>query len=96
MSIGHSTHPLEGFVGLLRQHRVEVVVDVRTSPFSRFNPQFNRDNLLLGLREAGIRYLFLGEELGGKPDGDEFYDPRRPCSIRPVGRDQKRFFDWPV
>ena len=75
MSIGHSTHPLGVFVDLLQRNGVEVVVDVRTSPFSRFNPQFNRDNLRLGLREVGIRYIFLGAELGGKPDGDEFYDP---------------------
>ncbi len=75
MSIGHSTHPPGVFVDLLQRYGVEVVVDVRTSPFSRFNPQFNRDNLRLGLREVGIRYIFLGEELGGKPDGDEFYDP---------------------
>ena len=73
-TIGHSTHPPEVFVRLLQQHGVEVVVDVRTSPFSRFNPQFNRENLLRGLREEGIQYLFLGEQLGGKPDVDEFYD----------------------
>ena len=67
MSIGHSTHPIDEFVGLLRRHGVEVVVDVRTSPFSRFNPQFNRENLGLGLSEAGIRYVFLGENWGENP-----------------------------
>ncbi|MXY77154.1 MAG: DUF488 domain-containing protein [Acidimicrobiia bacterium] len=45
-----------------------------TTPFSRFNPQFIRQALERGLRAAGIRYLFLGEELGGRPDGDRFYD----------------------
>ena len=73
-SIGHSTHPVEVFVELLQRHAVESVADVRTMPFSRFNPQFNRHALKRDLHAAGIRYLFLGEELGGKPDGDRFYD----------------------
>ena len=75
LSIGHSTQSLEDLDALLQQHRIEVVGDVRTSPFSRFNPQFNRRDLQLGLNEAGIQYVFLGAELGGRPDGDEFYDP---------------------
>lgn len=74
LSIGHSTHPTEVFAELLRGHRVESVADVRTTPFSRFNPQFNRHSLEKGLHAAGVRYLFLGEELGGRPDGDRFYD----------------------
>lgn len=74
-SIGHSTQTLEHLVKLLRQYGVEVVADVRTSPFSRFNPQFNRRDLQLSLRQAGIDYVFLGKELGGRPDGEEFYDP---------------------
>ena len=59
---------------LLRRHGVESVADVRTTPFSRFNPQFNRQSLERDLHPVGIRYLFLGEELGGRPDGDRFYD----------------------
>jgi uncharacterized protein (DUF488 family) len=74
-SIGHSTQPFEALVKLLRQHEIQVVADVRTAPFSRFNPQFNRRDLQLGLREAGIEYVFLGKELGGRPDDEEFYDP---------------------
>ena len=73
-SIGHSTHPIEVFVELLRGHEVESVADVRSTPFSRFNPQFNRHALERDLHAAGVRYLFLGEELGGRPDGDRFYD----------------------
>ena len=74
-SVGHSTHRIEAFLGLLHQHGVEIVADVRTSPFSRFNPQFNRHVMQRELEAAGIGYLFLGEELGGRPRGDEFYDP---------------------
>lgn len=74
LSIGHSIHPIEVFVALLRRHMVESVADVRSTPFSRFNPQFNRHALERELHASGIRYLFLGGELGGRPDGDRFYD----------------------
>ena len=74
-SIGHSTQSLESLVGLLKLYDIQVVADVRTAPFSRFNPQFNRRDLEFGLREKGLQYVFLGRELGGRPDGDEFYDP---------------------
>ena len=73
-SIGHSNHPIDVFIDLLRLHEVGDVVDVRTSPFSRFNPQFNRHSLQRDLHTATIGYRFLGEELGGMPQGDEFYD----------------------
>jgi len=66
-SIGHSTHTGENFLKLLTTHGIEVVADVRSRPYSRFSPQFNRDALRDLLQEAGIRYLFLGRELGGKP-----------------------------
>jgi uncharacterized protein (DUF488 family) len=74
-TIGHSTHSWEDFLGLLAAHDIEVVADVRSKPYSRFNPQFNRDALASGLEEAGKRYLFLGKELGGKPQ-----DPERPLA----------------
>ena len=66
-TIGHSTHTAEGFLKLLAIHGIEVVADVRSRPYSRFSPQFNREALKDALQEAGIRYLFLGRELGGKP-----------------------------
>ena len=75
LSIGHSTHAIEVFVELLRGPGVGTVADVRTTPFSRFNPQFNRHPLERDLHAAGIRYLLLGKELGGRPAGDRFYDP---------------------
>ena len=74
LSIGHSDQPLDHLVKLLDRWRVEVVADVRTSPYSSRHPQFNSRNLRFGLRDAGVRYLFLGKELGGRPEGDRFYD----------------------
>jgi uncharacterized protein (DUF488 family) len=63
-TVGHSTHSAEEFGALLKAHRIELLVDVRTVPRSRHNPQFNRDTLPETLRRAGIGYLHLGE-LGG-------------------------------
>ncbi len=73
-SIGHSNHPFDDLVALLKQHGVEIVTDVRTSPYSRYSPQFNSRDLRHGLKEMGIGYIFLGKELGGRPERDEFYD----------------------
>lgn len=68
LTIGHSTHPLEVFVGLLQQYDVTSVADVRGTPYSRFNPQFNREPLAERLAAHGIAYAFLGVELGGRTD----------------------------
>lgn len=73
-TIGHSNHELSRFLELLCTHEIQVVVDVRTAPYSRYSPQFNRDVLDARTRGAGIRYLYLGRELGGRPEGSEFYD----------------------
>jgi uncharacterized protein (DUF488 family) len=64
LSVGHSTRPLEAFMGMLRAHGVQRVVDVRTVPRSRHNPQFDRDTLPAALRAAGIGYVHL-PALGG-------------------------------
>ena len=72
-TIGHSTHPIEKFLQLLEARRVEVVVDVRSSPFSKRFPQFSREALQGSLRQQGIRYLFLGRELGARRREPEAY-----------------------
>ena len=76
-TIGHSTHSAEAFLALLRQHDVEAVADVRSSPFSRFNPQFNRLPLEQFLKANSIRYVFLGKELGARSDDRSCYDHGR-------------------
>lgn len=73
-TIGHSAHSTERLAGLLREYRIDVVVDTRSAPYSRFAPQFDRELLQRSLAEAGIRYLFLGGELGGRPKAAEYYD----------------------
>jgi uncharacterized protein (DUF488 family) len=73
LSVGHSNHELERFVELLRQARVSAIADVRSSPFSRRLPQFNRPHLESALRQHQIAYVFLGDLLGGRPAGPELY-----------------------
>jgi uncharacterized protein (DUF488 family) len=72
-TIGHSAHSWERFVALLRNTGITAIADVRTSPYSRFSPHFNRDELRDELRLDGISYVFLGKELGGRPAGRRFY-----------------------
>ncbi len=68
-TVGHSNHGAQEFVRLLLDHGIERVVDVRSSPYSRYVPQANRESLALTLREAGIVYYWHGDRLGGKPGG---------------------------
>jgi uncharacterized protein (DUF488 family) len=72
-TIGHSTHPIEAFVELLRRHGVTALADIRSVPRSRFNPQFNREALAQSLEAHGITYVFLGQELGGRPEDPALY-----------------------
>src|SRR3954447_11486505 len=69
LTVGHSNHPVERLIELLRQHGVTLLVDVRSQPYSRFAQQFNRENLQPVVTNAGLRYLFFGEELGGRQLG---------------------------
>jgi uncharacterized protein (DUF488 family) len=77
LTIGHSNHPIERFVALLAQHAVTVIVDVRSVPYSRRNPAYNREALERSLVQAGVSYQFLGKELGAKsPDAAHYEDGR--------------------
>jgi uncharacterized protein (DUF488 family) len=67
-TIGHSTQTVDRFVGLLKMHGITAVADVRSRPFSRMNPQFNRPELQEKLRQAHIQYVFLGRELGARSE----------------------------
>ena len=72
-TIGHSTHSWERFVALLKSANVTAIADVRTSPYSRLYPHFDRDDLREELRLDGLSYVFLGKELGGRPSERRFY-----------------------
>lgn len=72
-TIGHSTHSIEDFIGLLKRHEITALADVRSSPFSRYNSQFNKPELKAILRENGIQYVFLGDELGARSNDPSCY-----------------------
>ena len=74
LTIGHSNHQVEHFLDLLKSHSVQVVADTRSYPYSEYATQFDQKPLKMALEVDGIGYVFLGRELGGCPDGDEFYD----------------------
>jgi uncharacterized protein (DUF488 family) len=73
-TIGHSNHSVEHFQRLLSEYGVEVLVDVRSWPHSRYVEWVDRSRIAEVAQAVGARYLFLGKELGGRPDPAEFYD----------------------
>lgn len=73
-TIGHSTHSIQRFVGLLKRNEITAVVDVRSQPYSRMNPQFNREVLKTTLKDVGLFYLFLGKELGARSEDPSCYN----------------------
>ena len=72
-TIGHSTHSIEKFVALLARHSIGCIADVRSAPYSRHNPQFNRESLRSSLKAEGIAYVWLGRELGARAEDDSCY-----------------------
>lgn len=74
-TIGHSDHSEEAFLRLLNLNGIEAIVDVRSMPYSKWTPQFNRDNLKSKLGENDIAYHFMGHRLGGRSDDPGDYDP---------------------
>lgn len=62
-TVGHSNHTIEHFLGLLTVHNISAIADVRSSPYSEYSPQFNREAMQEKLRDANIEYVFLGREL---------------------------------
>src|SRR5579871_3326123 len=72
-TIGHSNGSIERLIGLLQQHSITAVADVRSQPYSRFNPQFNREVLAGSLKESRLEYVFLGNELGARSDDPQCY-----------------------
>lgn len=73
LTIGHSRHTIERFIALLEGAGVTAVADVRSAPVSRFSPHFNKAALAASLAAHGIAYVFLGKELGGRPERPEMY-----------------------
>jgi uncharacterized protein (DUF488 family) len=65
-TIGHSNKTIKEFVEKLKENSIDVLVDVRSVPYSKYNPQFNREAMKVVLADAGILYVYRGKNLGGK------------------------------
>src|SRR5260370_33546316 len=85
-TIGHSIRPIERFLCLLQPHGITAVADVRSTPYSRFNPQFRREKLRAALADVGIQYVFLGEKLGARSQDPACYDGEGRVSYARLAR----------
>jgi uncharacterized protein (DUF488 family) len=72
-TIGHSIHTIEYFIDLLNRYSITAVCDVRSHPYSKFNPQFNRETLKSDLKKNNIAYVFMGKELGARSENPDCY-----------------------
>lgn len=73
-TIGHGTRPAEEFLELLKRNDISYLLDVRSRPYSRYNPHYNRESLHQFLLQHAITYVFMGDSLGGKPKNPLCYD----------------------
>jgi uncharacterized protein (DUF488 family) len=73
-TVGHSTHSQERFLRLLRDADITAIADVRSSPWSRHCPHFNRPDLKSLLRQNGLDYRYFGKQLGGRPSDPSLFD----------------------
>ena len=90
-TIGHSNHSAEKFLNLLSRNGIACVVDVRSIPYSRRNPQFNKDKMSQNLSSRNIAYVWEGEALGGKrnfSENPEFFGSDRRIDWKKVRRDE--------
>lgn len=72
-TIGYGARTMDDFLRVLKTHDITYLIDVRSAPYSRYKPEFSKDALEGHLREAGIRYVYLGDRLGGQPDDPTCY-----------------------
>lgn len=72
-TVGYGKRTVQELIALLQQHDIAFLIDVRSKPFSRYQPDFNRRTLDAYLRDANIRYVFMGDTLGGLPDDPACY-----------------------
>lgn len=73
LTIGYGSRSLDALILLLEKYDVKYLIDVRSSPYSRFKPEYSQKPLRQRLKEAGIKYVFMGDSLGGRPDDESCY-----------------------
>jgi uncharacterized protein (DUF488 family) len=89
-TIGHSHISITRFIELLKRHHIDMIVDVRSQPQSRFAPQYNRKALHTSLAQGGLTYRYLGDKLGGRPKDRQYLLPDGTIDYRLLG--QARFY----
>lgn len=72
-TIGYGNRSMQEFIKLLKQHNISYLIDVRSSPYSRFNPDFSKEALARLVKQSGMRYVFMGDTLGGRPNDSTCY-----------------------
>jgi len=73
-TIGHGNRTMDSFIGLLKDFKIQYLIDVRSQPYSKFNPHFNQNELKFVLENNGIKYVFMGDTIGGRPKDLSCYD----------------------
>jgi uncharacterized protein (DUF488 family) len=73
-TIGYGDRSIESFIETLKSHDIAYLIDVRSAPYSRYRPEFSKESLENALRANGIRYVFMGAELGGRPEDPDCYE----------------------
>ena len=72
-TIGYGKRELDEMISLLEGHGINYLIDVRSSPYSKFKPDFSRRSLEAALERRDIRYVFMGDLLGGRPEDEDCY-----------------------
>ncbi|MEO8956548.1 MAG: DUF488 domain-containing protein [Ktedonobacteraceae bacterium] len=72
-TIGYGNRSMQEFIRLLKQYGISYLIDIRSRPYSRFNPEFSKETLAMRLKQSGVRYVFMGDTLGGRPDDSTCY-----------------------
>lgn len=89
-TIGHGTRSAADLLSLLQQYGIRYLVDVRSKPFSAYNPQYNQPVLKAFIEKHGVVYVFMGDSLGGRPDDPECYTDKGKVDYAVV--QEKAFF----
>lgn len=87
-TIGHTKHKIEYFIYLLHQNKINCIVDVRSTPFSKFTPQYNKDILRKELNMKGIHYIHMGKEFGARRDNKLLYNEQGYLDFEKTRRDK--------
>lgn len=85
-TIGYGARSLEELIAVLREKRVAFLIDVRSQPYSRYKPEYGKEALQARLKEEGIRYVFMGDQLGGRPADPACYTAGGKVDYKKVAR----------